>query len=108
MTLEHVSTKMPAIQLNIKKECRVFNPDADGQVRLDLSDGRALVISVKNTGIDNQIEDWMYLAKYLDTDGNPQPGGHIFGTKGQMMTALPIIVKSLAKNGILVTNGKKK
>ena len=105
--LEHVSTTMPSLSLKINGEYRVFNPDDANNVTIKFNDGRNLILTVENTGMDNQVEDFMYRGRYQDTSGEFTPGGHTFGTKTQMTNALELIIASMAANGTTVLNGDR-
>lgn len=85
---------MPVLSLNIHGRQLKIQPVDQTTSRIDFANGTSLVLTIENTGIDNQNEDWMYKGRYFDAHGRKMPGGHTFGTTEQMTRALTMILNN--------------
>ena len=85
---------MPVLSLDIHGQRLKIQPVDQTTSRIEFADGTSLVLTIENTGIDNQNEDWMYKGRYFDAHGAKLPGGHTFGTTEQMTRALTMILNN--------------
>ena len=93
---------MPELKLLVDGKTRCFTPTKANTIEINLSDGQKIIIAVENTGINNQVEDFMYKARYVNPNGITEPNGHTYGSLIQLETGLSRILNILSQKHITI------
>lgn len=99
MTMENISEIMPCIVVNIGDTQEELRPNADNKIRLTMTNGQEIIITIENTGLDNQIEDLMYVIRYYQ-DGHPVDGRHVCASQSRLIDCMSLILTNFHKNGV--------
>lgn len=99
MTLENISDIMPVITVNIGDKTTELTPNANNQIKILMTDGQEIVVTIENTGLDNQAEDLMYIIRYYK-DGQAIDGRHVCASQVRLVDCMSLILTNFQKNGV--------